>query len=145
MLSETSFLARSGVSLAAIRFCAAAIAASTAKLANRFHLGAGDLHLGGLYAAVEKFLQRLACLRSKGLCFRGGERDDVVHLQDDIGQLAPVVGEHLFRLFSEPARLLELLADQKRAGIERADDLLMDTEIDQYADDPASAAQVNRL
>ena len=59
MLSETSFFARSGVSLAAIRFCAAAIAASTAssQFAHRFHLGAGDLLLGELYAALDMFLQ----------------------------------------------------------------------------------------
>ena len=39
------------------------------QLAHRFHLGAGDLLLGD-YAAVEMFLQRLACLRSKGLCLK---------------------------------------------------------------------------
>ena len=38
--------------------------------AHRFHLGAGDLLLGELYAAVDMFLQRLACLRSKGLCLK---------------------------------------------------------------------------
>ena len=40
------------------------------QLAHRFHLGAGDLLLGELYAAVDMFLQRLACLRSKGLCLK---------------------------------------------------------------------------
>jgi hypothetical protein len=64
----------------------------------------------------------------------GGERGDVVHFRDHIAQLALVVGEHLFRLFPESARLLELFADQKRAGIERARDFLVDAEIDEHAD-----------
>ncbi len=105
------------------------------QLAHRFHLGAGNLLLGELYAAIDMFLQRLACLRSKGLCLLGGERDDVVHLSDDIAQLAPVVSEQLFRLLPEPARLLELFADPKRAGIERARDFLMDAEIDEHTDE----------
>src|SRR4029450_1205894 len=46
-----------------------------------------------------------------------------------------VVGEQLFRLFPEPVRLLELFADQKRAGIERARDFLVDAEIDERADE----------
>ena len=87
------------------------------QLAHRFHLGAGDLFLGELYAAVEIFLQRLACLRSKGLRLLGGERSDVVHLRLDIAQLAPVVGEHLFRLFqSRRASSSSLLIRSARAS-----------------------------
>jgi hypothetical protein len=112
-----------------LRRCDSCVDRVIPQFAHRFHLGAGDLLLGELYAAVEIFLQRLACLRSQRLRLLGGERGDVVHLRDHIAQLALVVGEQLFRLFPEPARLLELFADQKRAGIERARDYPVDAEI----------------
>ena len=45
-----------------LRRCDRCVDRVAPQLAHRFHLSAGDLLLGDLYAAVEIFLQRLACL-----------------------------------------------------------------------------------
>src|SRR4026209_97005 len=98
---ETSFLARSGVSLAAIRFCADAIATSTASFRSS---RTASISARAIFSSAS-FMRRSKCSFSdwrvsavRGLRLRGGERSDVVHLRLDIAQLAPVVGEHLFRL-----------------------------------------------
>ena len=137
MLSETSFSAWSGVSFAAIRACAAATAASTATLLTSRTascLGAGDLVLGELHAALEMVLHRFPRLGGERLRLLGGKGDDAVGLARGLALLAAIIGEHLLGLFPQAARLFQLLGDLRGARIEERGDLLVHAEIEQRAE-----------
>src|SRR5262245_2894714 len=106
----------------------------SSHLAHRVGFGSRDLLLGEFHAAVEMLLHRFPRLGGEDLRLLGGKGDDALGFVRRLALFAAIIGEYLLGLVAQAARLFQLLADQRGAGIEGGRDLLVHAEIEDHAD-----------